>query len=528
MFRLSFPIPRFLRFALLPVLSVFCVSLRAQVPVQPQPASPLAVLHADDFARTIAAFNAMEEENRANLVPNAESWAWLRERIPFFECSSSEVQEIYYYRWWALRKHLRRDDSGLSVFTEFLTKSRPVSSALGHHLAELRWLRDQAPVDDYLNYWLHGNQGGPQSHLHKYSGWLPDAVYRRFLATGRRSSLLPLLDDLVADYHRWETERQRPDGLFYQFDVWDAMEESISGSRTKKNIRPPLNSYQYGSALALSRIARLAGRTELASEFEARAARLRCLVQERLWDPQAKFFKVVLEDGKTFADVREELGFIPWYFELPEAGKGYEEAWLQLKDTRGFKAPYGIATAERRHPAFRSHGTGSCEWDGAVWPFATSQTLTALANVLHDYPQSFVSREDYFDAFLTYTRSQRYYGLPYIGEYLDEQTGQWLKFRQERSRYYNHSTYADLLITGLIGLCPREDDVIEIKPLLPPETWSWFCIDALPYHGHELTILFDARGDRYNRGKGFVLLIDGREAARSATLAPLTARIPSP
>ena len=53
-------------------------------------------------------------------------------------------------------------------------------------------------------------------------------------------------------------------------------------------------------------------------------------------------------------------------------------AWREIKDPAGFFAPRGLTTAERRHPDFRSHGTGTCEWDGAVWPFATSQTLNGL------------------------------------------------------------------------------------------------------------------------------------------------------
>jgi len=483
----------------------------------------LCVLKPDAFAQQVASFNAMEDENRVNLVSNADSWNWLQARIPFFECSSSEVQEIYYYRWWSLRKHLRKDEKGLQVFTEFLTKGRTISSALGHHLAELRWLRDQEPVNEYVQHWLRGNEGKPQSHLHKYSGWLPWALHQRALVTGDMPGAVALLDDLVADHRQWEKEKLGGEGLFWQFDVWDAMEESISGSRTKKNLRPTINSYMYGSAKGIAAIARVAGRAELVSEFEAKAEKLRVLTQQRLWDPNAKFFKVVLEDSGSFADVREAIGFIPWYFNLPEPGKGFEDAWLQLRDPQGFKAPYGITTAERRHPKFRSHGTGTCEWDGAVWPYATSQTLTALANVLRGYAQNAVTKEDYFNAFLTYVRAQRYYGLPYIGEYHDEQTGQWLKFRQERSRYYNHSTFADLLITGLVGLVPREDAVVEVNPLLPNSTWDWFCLDGVKYKGHELCILWDARGTRYGRGKGLFLFVDGRQVAHSETLGPLQA-----
>jgi len=224
--------------------------------------------------------------------------------------------------------------------------------------------------------------------------------------------------------------------------------------------------------------------------------------------------------------VREAIGFIPWTFGLPDAGKGNEAAWGQLTDPQGFRAPFGITTAERRHPAFRTHGCCKCEWDGAVWPFATSQTLTALANVLRDYKQPFVTNKDYFDAFLTYTRSHRFDGKPYIGEYLDETTGAWLKGRQERSRYYNHSTFADLLITGVIGLRSRADDVVEIHPLLPAETWNWFCLDGVKYHGQMLTIVWDRDGSRYQRGAGLLVFADGKQIAKSASLERVAGRLP--
>ena len=490
-------------------------------------AVPLAVLKAGDFAQHIERFNTMEDEPIANLVPNAEAWMWLKVNIPFFACEDKEVEEIYWFRWWSLRKHLRIDPvSKRHVFTEFLTKPRPVSSALGHQLMEGRWLRDQSFHDDYVLYWLRGSEGGKaQGHLHKYSQWLQYALWQRWLVTQDTASLTALLDDLVADYRRWETEKRTESGLFWQYDVWDAMEESISGGRKVKNLRPPLNSYMYGNARALSEIATLVGKPDLAKEFTQKADDLQRLTIEGLWHPEAKFFEVRREDG-TFADVREQIGFLPWYFELPQKGQGYEAAWAQFSDEKGFRAPFGITTAERRHPQFRSHGVGTCEWDGAVWPFATSQTLTALANVLRDYPQDVVTKRDYFDAFVTYTHSQHYDGKPYIGEYLDETTGQWLMGKNPRSRYYNHSTYADLLITGVIGLRPRADDVIELQPLLPDGTWNWFCLDGVRYHGRDLTIVWDLDGKHFGRGTGLAVFVDGKEIARRAQLGPINARLP--
>lgn len=489
-----------------------------------------ALLQPSAFAHYVERFNAMEDETVVNAIDNRQAWDWMQENIPLFECPDGEVEEIYYFRWWSFRKHLVHTPAGF-VITEFLGpvshsgRFNTISCATGFHIAEGRWLRDDRYLDDAITFWLQGHEGGPQPHFHNYSGWFAAAVRDRYLVNRDGAFVIDLVDDLAADYRVWQKERQLPSGLFWQHDVEDGMEESISGSRTAKNIRPTLNSYMVANARAIGALARLAGKPALAAEFGRRAATLRDLTVDALWDAEACFFKVRLEDGRL-SDAREAIGYLPWMFMIPESNRGLEGAWLQWNDPRGFAAPSGITTAERRHPQFRSHGHGACEWDGAVWPFATCQTLYALGNVLRHYPQEYVHKRDYFGAFLTYVDSQRSGGRPYIGEYLDEVTGSWIDGKDGRSRYYNHSTFADLVITGIIGLRPRADDVVTVHPLLPAPAWDWFCLDAVPYHGRMLTILWDRRGSRYGRGAGLRILSNGREIARSGKLEPLTGRLP--
>jgi hypothetical protein len=143
--------------------------------------------------------------------------------------------------------------------------------------------------------------------------------------------------------------------------------------------------------------------------------------------------------------------------------------------------------------------------------------------------QPYVTRHDYFDALMTYARSQQKDGEPYVGEYLDEKTGQWLITgpKAERSRDYNHSTFNDLIISGLAGLVPREDDTVEVDPLLPTDAWDWFCLDNVPYHGRAVTIVWDRSGQHYGRGVGLAVWVDGQEIARSATLQRLTGKLPT-
>jgi hypothetical protein len=149
-----------------------------------------------------------------------------------------------------------------------------------------------------------------------------------------------------------------------------------------------------------------------------------------------------------------------------------------------------------------------------------------MANVLRNYNQQFASSEDYFDARTTYARSHEYRGKPYIGEYLDEINGQWLKPDSDRSRYYNHSTFCDLVISGLVGLIPREDNTLLISPLIPSETWDWFCLDNVQYHGRDLTILWDRNGSKYRKGKGLRVFADGIEIADSDRLTSIRCKLP--
>jgi hypothetical protein len=216
-------------------------------------------------------------------------------------------------------------------------------------------------------------------------------------------------------------------------------------------------------------------------------------------------------------------------------------------DPEDFYAPFGPTTAQQRHPGFRiSYEGHECQWNGPSWPFATAQTLTALANVLNDYEQNVIDKEDFFETFKIYTRSHHFRqippegdtiitDLPWIDENLNPLNGDWLArtkmevqghnhgFR-ERGIYYNHSTYNDIIITGLAGLRPTLDKKTSVNPLIP-DSWEWFCLDNILYKGKLLTIVWDKKGTRYGRGKGLRVYADGKTVARSRDLKGIKFRI---
>ncbi len=468
-------------------------------------------------------FNSLDSEDVKNYVSNAQAVDWMAANVPLFECPDSAIEKIYYYRWWTFRKHLKQTPAGF-IFDEFITpvkhagKYNGISCALGHHIYEGRWLRDQQYIDQYINFWVFKDKTFPAPRFHSFSSWVDNAVYNRYLVNQDKKFIGGLLPALDADYRKWEEERQLPGGMFWQFDVKDGMEESVSGGRKVKNKRPSINSYMYGNAVALTKMAAVFKNDSLQKVYNQKAIRLKKQINDSLWNNDAAFFETLKEDG-TLAP-REAIGFIPWYFNLPDDKANYAKAWNQLTDTAGFNAPWGITTAERREPTFRTRGSGhSCEWDGAIWPFATTQTLKGLSNLLCNYRnRGNMNAKVFYDELHKYAMSHVMNGRTYIGEYQDEKNGAWLKGDDPRSCFYNHSGFCDLVISDLIGLKPRADDVLELHPLIPEGQWDWFCLDNVLYHGKNLTILWDKDGKKYGKGKGLRVFADGKEVLHSDKL----------
>jgi len=517
---------------LLPMLTIVLLAAPGAIN-----AAPPAVLQPASFKHYIDDFNQTDNELYKGFFPNAAAWDFLKDNIPLLDCPDPDIQSTYYFRWWTYRKHIKQTPAGFIV-DEFLPnvgwagKLNSINCAAGHHIYEGRWLRDPQYMNSYSTFWFRGG-GEPR----RYSFWAADAIWARYCVTGDKTLPVDLLPDLIKNYEVWEKTHRDPNGLYWQIDDRDGMEVSIGGS----GYRVTINSYQYGDALAIARIADLAGQADTARAYREKAAAIKKLVQEQLWDKDAQFFKVLPRgQDKKLATVRELHGFTPWYVNLP--GPQYAVAWQQIMDPQGFFAPFGPTTAEQRSPQFALAYAGhECQWNGPTWPFSTAITLTGLANLLNGPPQDFVTAQNYFDLLKSYAAAQRLKQedgriVPWIDENQNPATGDWiartlLKQRgsqiPERGKDYNHSTFCDLVINGLVGLRPRADDTVEVHPLVPA-TWDFFCLDQVAYHGHTLTILFDKTGDHYGKGKGLRVLADGQPIAASDKLAPVTGPLPAP
>ena len=83
---------------------------------------------------------------------------------------------------------------------------------------------------------------------------------------------------------------------------------------------------------------------------------------------------------------------------------------------------------------------------------------------------------------------------------------------------YNHSTFADLVLSGLLGLRAQKDGTIIINPLLLKRRTNYFAADNVKYRGKYLSVFFDADGSKYKKGAGLTVLVNGKIAAHAAVL----------
>jgi hypothetical protein len=510
----------------------------------------------DDFSKYITEFNEDDEELYIQHIPNSDADRFLKENIPLFQCPDKELEKTYYFRWWTFRKHIKNTPDGF-VITEFLPdvtwagKHNTISCPAGHHFYEGRWLHDSSYLQDYANFWFKGG-ASPRS----YSFWAANSILAFTQVHQNIELITDLLPYLVENYEAWEETNLCDDGLFWQVDDRDGMEVSIGGSGKRATI----NSYMYGDAKAIADIAELTGNHKNNETYLTKSTVLRERLLSTLWDENAQFFKTLplsekelkkLEGARhleTFRkydnespeliDIRELHGYTPWYFSIPE--DKHAEAWKFLLDQDGFMASYGPTTAEQVHPGFKVVYEGhACQWNGPSWPIATSITLKAMANLLRDYNQSVITKNDFTHQLQIYSNSHRRINekgdtVCWIDENINPFTGDWisrtmLKARdyqyEERGKDYNHSAFCDYIISDLIGVRPSMNDSLTIHPLVPDGYWNWFCLDNVKYHKKNLTITWDKDGTKYNKGKGFSIFIDNQLKHNSSNLKKIEIQI---
>ncbi len=470
---------------------------------------------------------------------------WYRDRIPFFESADPAIDAVYYYRWQVYRAHQRDLGAEGYITTEFADdvdwQRHPYASlndASGFHIGEGRWLNDRRFADDYINFMYAS--GGNDRH---FTDHMADSVWGRYLVDGERDGALRHLPVMNHIYRLWDDKFDFDKGLYFVEPLLDATEYTVSsidasggkdGFRGGDAFRPSVNAYMFANARALSNMAAMAGNTAMAADYAARADALQKRVLNDLWSDKLTHF-IDRHQSRKNAFVsywqpirnRELVGYLPWMFDLVPDDAKYAQAWAHLLDPASLGGAAGMRTVEASYEyymrQYRYLGAApECQWNGPIWPYQTTQILHGMANLLDHAKATGPATRSIYMRLL-----RQYAALHYQGKRLDieedyhPETGKPI-VGLDRSHHYFHSGFNDLVLTGLVGIRPRADDVLEVNPLLPdaadPQSLAWFRVQDVPYHGHKIAVTWDIDGSHYRRGKGLSIEVDGREVARRDTL----------
>jgi hypothetical protein len=511
----------------------------------------LALAFADDpeaAARVAAEGIAAADPLSAHRERYATWYEW---NCPRFDCEDPALTRLWWYRWFIVR-HCGADPRAGRLRDPVFFEGRHgswyptvITYSTPHIVAETRWLRDPRYAFGQVRAHVENRDGEGIFRCVRvdwsggfYTDWIPQAAFGAYLVHPDRSFLMevaPALgayveaifkkcdgdgDGLVAPPNHWETGMEWSP-VFFHFNGYD-------NSKPEERIeRPDFVAYHFGSADAAARAFAALGDAPRAERMAKAADRIRAAALAKLWDPQDRFFYGAREKDDALARCREVVGFYPFTFGLPPRERKFAEALRFLTDPKEFWSPFPVASAARSVPVFsakiqRWPGPGGvvtgCMWNGPTWPHANSLVLDALARVLREYPcEGIVSRQD-FEALLDrFARLHFEKGdpqRPLLREYADGDTGEnW------GCPDYFHSTFDDLLIRHLGGLVPREDDAVEVDPLVA--NLAWFRFDGIPYRGHLLTIAWDRPDGDWKLAdfsEGFSVAVDGWRVATKPAL----------
>jgi hypothetical protein len=518
-----------------------------------------------------------DQDSRDPLAAHVNEYqAWFDANLAYFDCSDPTIRKMYYHRAYVLRKNMLDPRLGHLQYpsqSEGRWRSswypNVISYGAGHQIREARWLRDPSYWQGHLKTWAENEKpdGVYPSHVTprepaggQYTDWITATAWDGQLVHPDDAFLSQVVDKLAANVRGWQKAFD-PDGdglLLVDSHWWTGMEYQpsfffFSDYKASKDFNQPANqlsidrvdltSYNYGNAVSVAQIYRRLGQPGKAREFDELAAKIAAAVMAKMWKPDRRFFYSLKADDGALADVKEVIGVYPFYFGMVPTGKGYESAWESILDPRQFWTKWPVASASRECPAYSQHdwpGDGraaGCMWNGPTWPHANSLVMTAMARTLRatrdqKVASSPLQKEHLWELFTSFTTAQfRYQDAqnPWTGEFYDGETGAW----KTAERDYNHSTWLDILIPDMLGLLPRDDNVLVIDPLIPAGKLNYFILDGQRYHNHDITIVWDAgepgAPDRFGDGRtGLDVYVDGKLAASSPQIAQLQFDLKSP
>ncbi len=470
---------------------------------------------------------------------------WFVDNVPYFDSSDPAFKKMWYYRWWVVRFNLNQVDTpdlrGYSFYEGKLGFDNVISFAVPVQLKELTYARDpnfglQQAQNSYRNLSDVGAVVDPPGSPYwgeMYSQWIAQSLaeFHRVhpIAPDTLRAMLPAI---AGDVRAWMREfdddgdglpaRIAPRLTGYDLDIlsfWYFYGNKLDLYAQLEGMeRVDFASFVYANAKGTAELARSVGDTTLATEMDGVADTVRQAVLSKLWDDETSFFYPQRARDDARAPIRELHGFFPFTTGLAPDEARYTRALDKFIAEDEFWARYPPVITSLAH-----YREWTWEMDGLtrnIAPHPISMGARTLIEAFKHYPSGPVRRSHFMELL------RRYNDLVYSGVHPNdplwrpnahEYFSKWEPGRSEERpkgsdiSHDFHSAYNYLIVEGAVGLTPRADDWIELRPAA--QEWEYFLLDRLRYRGHDLTIVWD-RPDgqvRYaDHPEGFSLYVDGR------------------
>ena len=481
---------------------------------------------------------------------------WVMDNVPAFRSDNEAMTVQYWHRATSvIRKNLFRVGEGRLKrwgMAEGRWNSRWFPNMIayggGHQIRETRWLRDPLYVRDIISTWCENQRENgifpnfirpDEIGNRQYTDWITSTVWDAYCVAPDLDVLVQWVDALKRNVDGWLAEYDKDnDGLLLvDSHWWTGMEwqpsffyfKDFDKDRQNQHLeRVDLTAYVYGGARNLAKILRTVGDAQGSAHYNVVAEKIKGATLDVMWDNDTKFFYSIEPDTHEKAMVKEVVGVYPFYFSMPPTDSEYLDAWLSVLDPEELWTPWPVASATQKCPAysqdvmFNGKEVGGCMWNGPTWPHANSIVLSAMAATIRDNQDPLIGPEHFYSLLANYTVAQfrdQIITFPWTGEYYNGETAKW----RTNERDYNHSTYIDIIIADMAGLRPREDDILEVHPLIASDM-KGFLLDGVRYRGHDITIAWNASGSGTESPDG----IEGLRIYADGKLVRHTEDIPKP
>jgi hypothetical protein len=504
-------------------------------------------------AQVAVAFETTEQPERRRLPDDLfeqhrrDYNRWFVDNVPYFDASDVGFKKMWLYRWWVVRFNMNQFDApdlrGYSFYEGKLGFDNVISFAVPVQLKELSYLRDprfglEQAQNSYRNVAANGAVVDPPGSPYwgeTYSHWIASALseFHRVHPIPE-ATLRSLLPAMAADVRAWMTaydpdgdalpQRRKPRVTGYDLDIlsfwyfsglrYDPYAELVDLERVD------FASFVFANAAATGELARELGETALADELDVIAERIRKTTLTELWDEQSRFFfpRRAADDARI--PVRELHGFFPFTTLLAPDEKPYTDALAKLIDQNEFWARFPPVITSLAH-----YREWTWEMDGLtrnIAPHPITMGARTVIQAMKHYASGPIRAAHLMELLARYN-DLVYPGVnpfdphwrPNAHEYYSKWEPNQMSQRPKASDISHdfHSAYCYLVVEGVVGLTPRQDDKIELQPAALE--WDYFLLDRLRYRGHDLTVVWDRPNGEVQYAafpEGFSLYIDGESA----------------